>query len=581
MRKTVLRKVCLITVVFFGLLTNNASSQNFSPKYEVRAVWISTASGDWPKTISIVEQQSSLIEMFDVLKNNNFNTIFFQVRPRGNVYYQSDIEPWASHLAGATGRDPGWDPLQFAIDEARKRGLELHAWFNVAKVWGLDPPPLNPKHLFQTHREWLKKVEGEWWIDLGIPEARDYTTALVSELIQRYDIDGIHFDFIRYPNDQFDDWLSFAQYSGGIERSEWRRNNITAFVRNSYELIQKEKPWIKVGSAPLGIYQPIAGAQSSFNGYDGVFQDSRLWLREGIHDYIAPQIYWSIGEQRNPNDPDFEALSSDWTRENYGRHVYIGLGAYRESVQREIAEQILITRRDFSHGQVFFRYENIPPILFQIQNLYKTPALFPPMIWKDSVPPNTPRDITVSQEKGFTQIRWSEPELAADKELPMRYVVYRSLLKNINVMKSENVLAILPSSQRSYLDERADGKEYFYTVTAVDRAGNESGNIGRTLSEIQTLFSRYEKPQSGIRLSQNFPNPVNEKTYISFELPQRTFVSLSLKHAIAEQETIIVQQTKEAGAHIFAIDTKKIPPGMVEYILTAGNQRLTKRFEKK
>ena len=575
------RKIATFTLFYCVVIASVGIAQNFSPKYEVRAVWISTASGDWPKTTKSEEQQRTLVEIFDVLKQNKFNTVFFQVRPRGNVYYQSDIEPWASHLTGMTGKDPGWDPLQFAIDEARKRGLELHAWFNVAKVWGLDPPPSHPKHLFQTHREWLKKVEGEWWIDLGIPEAREYTTTVVAELIQRYDVDGIHFDFIRYPNDKFDDWVSFTQYSDGAERSEWRRNNITAFVRSSYELIQKEKPWIKVGSAPLGIYQPIAGAQSSFNGFSGVFQDSRLWLREGIHDYIAPQLYWSIGEQRNPNDPDFEALSNDWTRENFGRHVYIGIGAYRENVQREIAEQIMITRNEFAHGHAFFRYENIPPILSHLENLYKTPALIPPMQWKDSVPPNSPRNIITAKGNGFTELRWSEPELSSDKERPQRYVIYRSSAKNINVMKAENILAIIPASQKVYRDETTNGKEYFYTVTAVDKVGNESGNAGKTISEIQSLLSRYINPRAEIRLSQNFPNPVSDKTYISIEIPRQSMVTLSLKHSTAIQETVIVQQIKEAGTHIFTIDTKNFPSGLVEYFLTTENRRLSKSFEKK
>ncbi|MFA6456912.1 MAG: family 10 glycosylhydrolase, partial [Bacteroidota bacterium] len=153
------------------LLFSFLSSQSL--KHELRAVWISTASGDWPKTTDMAEQQRSLIEIFDMLRRNNFNTVFFQVRPRGNVLYRSSYEPWISQLTGVIGKDPGYDPLAFAVEEAHKRGLDLHAWFNVAKVWGSDQLPSNSQHVTRAHREWVKLYENEWWLDMGIPAARE------------------------------------------------------------------------------------------------------------------------------------------------------------------------------------------------------------------------------------------------------------------------------------------------------------------------------------------------------------------------------------------------------------------------
>ncbi len=567
-------------VVLFFSLSSFAYSQ--SHKHELRAVWISSASGDWPKSTDVAEQQRSLVEIFDVLKNNNFNTVFFQVRPRGNVLYRSSIEPWATQLTGVLGKDPGYDPLAFAIEEAHKRGLELHAWFNVAKVWGNDNLPQNQQHVTRAHRDWVKQYENEWWIDLGNPEARVYSENLVKELVQSYDIDGIHFDYVRYPSEKFDDWDSFNKWSDGIERAEWRRNNVTAFVRACYEFIQNEKPWIKVGSAPLGIYQSIIGAQSSFNGYSGVFQDSRKWLREGIHDYVAPQLYWTIGEQKNPNDPDFTALCGDWMRENYGRHVYIGIGAYRENIQNEIREQIAATRNVGAQGQAFFRYEHVSSILNQIGSAYKYPDIVPPMMWKDSVPPNTPKDISlIVDEHSTTIIKWNEPELPKDNEKPSRYVVYRSSVKKIDMRRAENILAILPATQRSYRDETTNGKEYFYSVTALDRAGNESGITERPAAELLTLLSRYAKPQLSATLSQNVPNPFSISTYIAFEIPQRSVVLMTLTHTITQQETIIVKETKEAGVHIVSVNLKNFPVGMIECSLKTGETIAKKMIEKR
>ena len=549
------------------------------PKHEVRAVWISAASGDWPRSNDPAEQQRSLIDIFDLLKRNNFNTVFFQVRPRGNALYRSSIEPWAPQLTGVMGKDPGYDPLEFAVEQAHRRGLEIHAWFNVAKVWGTEQLPQHRDHVTRAHRNWVKLTDGEWWLDMGIPEAREYSERLVGELISIYDVDGIHFDYIRYPSDKFDDWGSFSKWSDGIERSEWRRNNITAFVRNCYAMVQETKLWIKVGSAPLGIYRSMTGAQSTFNGYSGVFQDSRRWLREGIHDYLAPQLYWSLGEQKNPNDPDFFALSNDWVQENYGRHVYIGIGAYRENVQSELREQVITTRVEGAEGQAFFRYENVGTVLSKIGDLYKYPALVPVMNWKDSVPPNVPKNITVTAGQGGTLIRWNEPDPAPDKERPFRYVMYRSAQRNVDTQRGENILAVLPASERSYRDDRSSATPMFYTVTAVDRAGNESGMTGKSAGEVQSLFSRYAKVEQRTVLSAKASRGRNGMSYVSFEIPKRMLITFALRPSAAQKDSVIVRQMKDAGIHILAVDTKRFSPGTVEYRLTADGTVLTGSIE--
>jgi uncharacterized lipoprotein YddW (UPF0748 family) len=566
MRHSHLRRIIIVLVL---LICASSSLVPQAPKHELRAVWISAASGDWPRSNDAAEQQRSLIEIFDLLKRNNFNTVFFQVRPRGNVLYRSSIEPWAPQLAGVMGKDPGYDPLEFAVEQAHQRGLEIHAWFNVSKVWGSEQLPQHRDHVTRAHRNWVKLSEGEWWLDMGIPDAREYTERLVHELITTYDIDGLHFDYIRYPSDKFDDWGSFSQWSDGIERPEWRRNNITSFVRNCYTMVQETRPWIKVGSAPLGIYRSIAGAQSTFNGYSGVFQDSRRWLRERIHDYIAPQLYWSLGEQKNPNDPDFFALSNDWVQENYDRHVYVGIGAYRENVQRELREQVITTRVEGANGHAFFRYENIGTVLSRIGDLYASPALVPVMSWKDSVPPNMPKNISVTTVQGGKLIRWSEPDTAPDKERPVRYVVYRSAQKNVDTRRGENILAVLPDSERSYRDERSADAAMFYTVTAVDRAGNESGISVKSAPEVQSLFSRYARQEPAVALTAAVSPGSNGRKYISFELSKRMLVTFSLRHSAAQKDSMIVRQMKDAGIHILSVDTKQFPPGPIGYRLTA------------
>lgn len=551
-----------------------------SSKHEVRAVWVSSAGGDWPTSFDVKEQQRSLIAIFNTLQEQHFNTVFFQVRPRGNVLYRSALEPWAGQLTGVLGRDPGYDPLEFAIAEAHKRGLELHAWFNVAKVWGSDNLPSHQQHVTRKHREWVRLFEGEWWLDMGEPDARTYTEDLVKELVRGYDIDGIHFDYIRYPSAAFEDWGTFTQWGEGVERPEWRRNNITAFVRNVYTFVQQEKPWVKVGSAPLGIYQSIPGAQSSFNGYSGVFQDSRRWLREGIHDYLTPQLYWTIGEQKNPNDPDFYQLSSDWVNENAQRHIYIGIGAYRDAVQDEVKEQVRLTREEGAQGQAFFRYENIAAVIDRDGPLYTAPALIPPMVWKDSIPPNAPKEMSVLTDKGAAVIAWKEPDAAPDKEPVHRYVVYRSSQKKIDTRRAENIAAVLPASQRTYRDESANGREYFYTVMSLDRAGNESGAPVKTVSEIQRILARYERPRTIVTVWNTISTPANNRAYIMFDLPKRMPVQLALTDAHSGARNVLVNDTRNAGLHVVAVNLVPYPAGTIEYRLSAGDSTIVRTMIK-
>ncbi len=568
------RLLCILSLCCTTILLSQ------SPKHELRGVWISSAGGDWPTSTNPAEQRRSLIEIFDRLQKAKFNAVFFQVRPRGNTFYPSAVEPWATQLTGILGNDPGYDPLQFAITEARKRGLELHAWFNVSKVWGSEKLPVNSRHVTRAHRDWVVRFENEWWMDMGIPEARTYTVDLVKELVRNYDIDGIHFDYIRYPSQTFDDWRSFTEWGDGMEQADWRRNNITEFVRDVYAFIQSEKPWVKVGSAPLGIYEPINGAQSSFNGFSGVYQDSRRWLREKIHDYLAPQVYWTIGEQKSPNDPDFSALSADWIREQYGRHVYVGLGAYRPAIREELTEQVLVTRVQRASGHAFFRYENIIPDLSRLTELYSSPAFVPPMPWKDSIPPNMPKEIIVRTEGSRTMIRWRAPDSAADNEQPHQFVIYRSPEKEIDTQRADRILAILPGTEFSFVDEDQGGKEWFYMVTAVDRSGNESRSVKSAPAETKTILSRYEQPGTTVSLSQNSPNPANGRTYISVNLPTRLLMTLSLQHRSADRETVIVHEWRDPGIHVIAVDTGNLPAGTIEYRLKAGDAFLSKTMEK-
>ncbi len=560
--------VAVLVLYSFPFVPINAQSDIVAPKWEVRAVWLTTAGGaDWPKTYDVAAQKKSLVEIFETLQKKHFNTVFFQVRPRGNTFYKSQYEPWAAELTGTLGQDPGWDPLEFAIEEAHKRGIEVHAWFNVAKVYNGGQPPLSsPRHILRSHPEWAQLYEGDWWVDMGRPEVRQYTESLVMELVRLYDLDGIHFDYIRYPGQKFEDWNSFRLYSDGAERDEWRRNNITRFVREMYGQIMNEKPMMKVGSAPVGVYKPIPGAQSSFSAFAELYQDARLWLQEKIQDYVAPQLYWDFSEQTKPNDPDFRALCIDWSKNNFGRHVYAGLGVYRENIQKDITDQIYLTRTVACQGQSFFRYENILD-LPGITLTYKYPALIPPMPWKDSIPPLPPTEITaVRGSNQTTIIRWKEPALASDGDDASQYVVYRSTDEHVDIRDPRNILAVMPSTSTTYVDETPNNNMYYYTVTALDKGHNESGG---SFPGVQSL--KNDSPPPGhYSLGQNYPNPFSDRTYISYQLGERSPVELTVKDTAAHKEILIVRETQDAGTYIVSVEAKLLARGKYVYKLKAG-----------
>ncbi|MGA7159959.1 MAG: family 10 glycosylhydrolase [Bacteroidota bacterium] len=569
----------LFSLNFLSLFSLQAQPNLAAPKWEVRAVWLTTAGGaDWPKTYDVAAQKESLVKIFETLQKEHFNTVFFQVRSRGNTFYRSQYEPWAAELTGTLGQDPGWDPLEFAIEEAHKRGMELHAWFNVAKVYNSGQPPLSsPRHILRSHPEWGQLYEGDWWVDMGRPEVRQYTENLVMELVRLYDLDGIHFDYIRYPGEKFDDWSSFRLYGDGTARDDWRRNNITQFVREMYGQITNEKPMMKVGSAPLGIYKPIPGAESGFSGYAELYQDARLWLQDKIQDYVAPQLYWDFGEQTNPNDPDFRALCIDWSKNNFGRHVYAGLGIYRENVQKEIGEQIYLTRAVECQGQAFFRYENILE-LPDIGIAYKYQALIPPMPWKDSIPPLSPTEITAV--RGSTQttiIRWKAPATAIDGDNASQYVVYRSTDEGVDIHNPRNIAAVLPATSTTYVDETPNNNiHYYYTVTAIDKGHNESGG---NLPRVEA--AKIDPPLVGCySLAQNYPNPFSDRTYISYQLGNRGPVELTVIDTITNKAILIVNETQDAGTYIVSVGAKMLAKGKYLYQLKAGSFIATRTLER-
>jgi uncharacterized lipoprotein YddW (UPF0748 family) len=390
---------------------------------EFRAVWVATvANMDWPSRpgLSTWDQQRELLAILDRATNLGLNAIIFHVRPGGDALYASPYEPWSQFITGRQGRapEPPWDPLAFAVEEAHKRGLELHAWFNPYRAAYTRDTAIAATHVARAQPSLVRQYGRFLWMDPGNPEVRRRTLRAILDVVKRYDVDGVHMDDYFYPyveNDaagrpiDFPDADTYARYQkagGTLAKDDWRRANVDTLIAALYRGVHAVKPWVKVGISPFGIWRPGNPPQiRGLDAYASIYADSRLWLQKGWLDYLAPQLYWPI----RPPDQSFPVLLDWWLSENpKHRHIWPGLGDYRISEQnggpaggaahftaQEIVDQIDTLRaRGGDPGHIHFNMTSLlkdPEGLDEkLAVLYREPALVPPSSWLGARQPARP-----------------------------------------------------------------------------------------------------------------------------------------------------------------------------------------------
>ena len=409
-----------------------AFSIHYGQKRETRAVWVATNFRlDWPPPVyDEIEQKIALDEIFKTIKEKNFNTVYFQVVIKGTALYDSKILPFCPYISGFGETEHTYDPLAYAVSLAKIYGLEIHAWINTARVFsGNEYEFLQlKKHITQTHNDWIvtsgKGSDTSYWLDFGIPEAREFMISVAKEIAENYDVDGIQFDFLRYPGRNFSDEKSFAEYGDTLSLFDWRRKNINSFIHNVYDTLKAVRKTIKVGVAPFGIYKNIDGAKGG-ESYSYVFQDSRKWLQNGWVDYVVPQIYWNIND-----NPRFDSLAYDWGRNSFERNVVLGVAAYKSDVKNEIKEIIETSRKSGSKGVAMFRYSFIKDKNFNPFEKFVFPAEMP---WIDSSKPLPPTNFVATADGEFIHFSWHKS---------LSKVKYYSLY---DVTFEPNIIALFPS----------------------------------------------------------------------------------------------------------------------------------------
>lgn len=558
------------------------------PKQEVRAVWLTTVFNlDWPTTTGQTSQKNEMISLLNLLRDANFNTIMLQVRARGDLLYPSAIEPWAKCLTQVLGSNPGWDPLQFTIDEAHKRGMEVHAWWNVYKVYGTGTPPnTNPQHVVLSHPELCKLYANEWWLDPGIPGTKTYLLNLAMEMVRNYNIDAIHFDFIRYPNPDFDDAATYAAYGQGVQLADWRRNNITQFVMAIYDSVKAIKPRMKVGSAPIGIYKDLSTCNSGWDSYTQTYQDSRRWLLLNKHDYHSPQIYWDIN-----TCPRFDSLAMDWINNSNGKHIYPGIAAYRMSPAdgdwpaSEILAQIDSSRKFGAEGQTFFRTASFKTNQKNIYNQVKAmqylfPANIPSMPWKDNIKPNKPEELMIATTDSVNYtLSWKKPTAASDGDTAYYYNLYIDDQTPVDISDIKNVVKfrIVNDTTTTVTFPSIPRSNRYFTITAYDRGYNES-DASNEASIIVTSIDENENRVLNFSLEQNYPNPFNPNTKISWQSAVGSWHTLKIFDVLGNKVATLVNQSKQAGNYEVEFDASNLPSGVYFYQLRAGALVETKKM---
>ena len=449
-------------------------ANNQAPKHEVRAVWLTTIGGiDWPHSYSqsdrsAEKQKRELTTILDRLQAAQINTVLIQTRIRGTMIYPSQYEPWDGCLSGFPGTSPGYDALQFAIDECHKRGMELHAWVVTIPVGKWDA--LGCKSLRKKYPQLIRKIGSDGFMNPEKEETGDYLADICREIAHNYNVDGIHLDYIRYP----ETWKIKVNRDFG-------RECITSIVRKIHDAVKQEKPWVKMSCSPIGKFDDLTRYWShGWNAYTTVCQDAQGWLKDGLMDELFPMMYF--------RNEQFFPFAIDWKERDYGKIVAPGLGIYfldpKEGKWKigDVTSE-MYHLRNIGLGYAFFRnkffLDNKQGIYdFTTQEFNHYPALVPPMSWASQKEPTQPQNVKVSTQGGYQTLSWDNSTTYTDStHIATPYIynnVYASRTYPVDVTDARNLIKARYQGNSITLNMSNDDAPLYLAVTSMDGYGTES-----------------------------------------------------------------------------------------------------------
>src|SRR5690606_30022614 len=429
------------------VVTERSADLPVKAEREFRAAWIATVANiNWPSKpgLSTEEQKKEALDLLNFLQQHHFNAAILQVRPQADALYHSNLEPWSYYLTGAQGKapDPYYDPLEFWVEEAHDRGIELHVWLNPYRAHHIVGKEISDQSIVKTNPELVMKLkEGYWWMDPSQQGTQDRTTNVVMDLVTRYDIDGVHFDDYFYPypsynlNEDFPDnasWNNYLANGGELSRGDWRRESVNKLIERIYLNIKEVKLQVKFGLSPFGMYRPGYPASiSGFDQYEELYADARLWLNKGWIDYFTPQLYWPV----NRIQQSFPVLLGWWNQENtHQRHLWPGISVGRDTTDKNADEtfnQVMISRgmlpnsMGVVHWSISSLTSNPKTSKVLLDGPYKKKALVPSSPWLDNTRP-APPTVTFSHLQDEINISWT-PENQNDVFRTVVYYRYGNL----------------------------------------------------------------------------------------------------------------------------------------------------------
>ncbi|MGL5081371.1 MAG: family 10 glycosylhydrolase [Microcoleaceae cyanobacterium] len=454
-----------------------ANSHPITHQREFRGVWAaSVVNIDWPSKagLPVTQQKFELLALLNRMTELNLNALVLQIRPNGDALYASTIEPWSSWLTGTQGKppEPYYDPLQFAIEECHKRNIELHAWFNPYRArLKRETSPFAANHMAVQYPQYAYRYGDLIWMDPGAREIQERTYQVILDVVQRYDVDGIHLDDYFYPYPvagvDFPDSQTYGAYraaGGTLSLADWRRQNVNVMIQQIANGIKSIKPYVKFGISPFGIYRPgQAPGIEGMDQYSAIYADVKLWMEQGWVDYLAPQLYWPI----DPPQQSYPVLLNWWLGHNpVGRHIYTGNFLSKINTEwpiSEIERQVAISRQGagkLSLGNIFFSMKVFRDNSKGVNEVFKTsvypsPALVPPMPWLDNTPPDPPTGVQASA--GI--LTWNPPNSTETRSWALYQLMGNTwaLRQVFNV--DTTAVRVAPGT---------------YAIRAVDRMANES-----------------------------------------------------------------------------------------------------------
>jgi uncharacterized lipoprotein YddW (UPF0748 family) len=496
------------SIIFLFLLFTQLAISQINNNQEFRGIWVATVNNiDWPssRSLSTEEQKSEIIKLLDVFKSLNFNAIIFQIRPSADAFYNSKYEPWSTYLTGTSDKSPipYYDPLAFIISETHKRGMEFHAWLNPYRaIINYKKNESKLYNLINKKPEWFLDYGKNKYFNPGIPDVRQYTNRVVTDIVQNYNVDAIHFDDYFYPykikDVDFPDGDAFKNHGGDYyphKLDDWRRNNVNLIIEELHKTIKTIKPWVQFGISPFGVWRnkSVDSMGSDTNArqtnYDDLYADVLLWLKEGWLDYILPQVYWHIGHEA----ADYETLVRWWAKNNYNTNLYIGHGLYRLGDEKqhdawqqqhptEIEKQLDLNNNiPQIKGSAYFSAKHIIKNSLDIygalkKGFYKNPIL-PPTISPELFIPEPVYNLKIAKYKNRKyRLSWDVIQENTEKEA-VKFIIYQfNKGEKISMKSNSNIITITGENHVDIHKKHLKNAKIFI-VQAVSRNNNVSNPV--------------------------------------------------------------------------------------------------------